>query len=443
MKGNTVLKTPVRILIGLGFCILLTITWVIAINSKSTAEKQLVLINTASELIDDGIYIRAVPLLEEAAGYIAAHTLTAENKLKTVYLALMDTRGFSRKYTTLLDKQMERHDAQPEVFMEAAVYYLSIAKLHEALNVLKSGIEKTRDVSLVTLYENSRYAYETNRVSYDEVTAIYGQTIQVRQEGNWGIAHADGSILIPCEYEKVSTFYEGRAVVMSEGAVFAVDRDNNRIAVPYEKIAGFKNLADGRIPLLVEGSWRRATGDFELGSYMFEDIGMYSGGYAAAKTNGSWGVIDLSTNWLIPPEYDEIIQDELGRCYAQGAVFVRTGDRVYLIVNGNRIEDVYEDARPFTSEGYAAVKKNGKWGFIDKAGNVVIPFNFDDALSFGQHLAAVKQGDYWGYISIYGHVVIDTIYYEAKSFSGGSAPVLTERGWQFITLLEYKKGASL
>jgi hypothetical protein len=194
---------------------------------------------------------------------------------------------------------------------------------------------------------------------------------------------------------------------------------------------------------LVEGSWRRATGDFELGSYMFEDIGMYSGGYAAAKTNGSWGVIDLSTNWLIPPEYDEIIQDELGRCYAQGAVFVRTGNRVYLIVNGDRIEDVYEDARPFTSEGYAAVKKNGKWGFIDKVGNVVIPFNFDDALSFGQHLAAVKQGDYWGYISIYGHVVIDTIYYEAKSFSGGSAPVLTERGWQFITLLEYKKGASL
>ena len=114
-----------------------------------------------------------------------------------------------------------------------------------------------------------------------------------------------------------------------------------------------------------------------------------------------------------------------------------------MFANGRFLDDFYEDARPFSDEGYAAVKKNGRWGFIDKNGNEMISFTFDDALSFGQHLAAVRIGDFWGYISIYGHVVIEPVFLGAKSFSEGSAPVLTERGWQFITLLEMKKGASL
>jgi len=130
--------------------------------------------------------------------------------------------------------------------------------------------------------------------------------------------------------------------------------------------------------------------------------------------------------------------DELGRCHAQGAVFARMGAQVYLLAGGRQAGGAFEDARPFSDEGYAAVKSGGKWGFIDTSGAVVIGFWFDDALSFGQHLAAVKVGEFWGYISIYGHVVIEPVFLEAKSFSNGSAPVLTDRGWQFITLTEYK-----
>lgn len=434
------MNKTVRIFIGVGCCALLIVSWIIATNSKSTAEKQLVLIGRAQEMINDGIYIRAAPLLEEAAGYNAVHTITAENELKRVYLALIDKAGFRRKYTTLLEKQMNRPGASPEVFIEAANYYLGISRIQEALAVLRTGIERTGDMSLLTLYEDSRYVFEISRTSYENVTAIYGSTVQVQYDGKWGIASADGIIIIPCEYEQISTLSRGQAIVRKAGRIYAVDADNNRIAVPDAEISDFGNLADNRIPVLIEGSWHRATWDFEVGANAFEAIGMYSGGYAAAKTNGRWGVIDLSNNWLIPPEFDAIIKDELGRCYAQGAVFVRSGDIVHLIVNGNIVGEAYEDAHPFSDEGYAAVKRNGKWGFIDTSGTVVIPFTFDDALSFGQHLAAVKIDGRWGYISRFGHIAIEPTFLDAKSFSEGSAPVLTERGWQFITLLEFKRG---
>jgi hypothetical protein len=437
------MKRADRFLIGACCVVLLMISWIVAANSKSTAVKQLELIQQAAGLMEDGIFILAVPLLEEAAGYNAAYTSAAEEELKRAYLALIDNRGFSRKYTGLLDKQMGRRDASPEVFAEAAGYYLGVSRTQDALEVLKAGIARTGSPELIALYESSRYAYEMNRTSYEYVGAIYGNTVQVQNGGLWGIARADGVLLIPCMYERISTFSGDRAVVKKDGEIYAVNRNNNRVAKLSGMADDIGNFANNRIPVFTEGVWRRATGELELGASAFQQMGMYSGGYAAAKSDEKWGVIGIASDWLVPALYDEIILDELGRCYAQGAVFARMGEAVYLLVGGRQVGDAYEDARPFPAEGYAAVKRGGKWGFIDTSGTVKIDFVFDDALSFGQHLAAVRQGELWGYISVYGNIVIEPAFEEAKSFSNGSAPVLTGHGWQFIMLLEYKKVATL
>ena len=437
------MKRANRILIGIGCIALLLVSWFIAVNSKSAVEKQKELLEQAAGLMNDGIYVNAVPLLEDAASYNTKYTTTVEEELKKVYLELIDTRGYRRKYTNLLETQMKRDDAHPNVYIEAANYYLSISKIPDALAVLRTGIGKTGNEDLADIYELNRYAYELNRTSYDYVAAIYGSTIQVQREGLWGLASADGILLIPCEYEKISTFSVDRAIVKKNDEIYAVNIDNNRVARLHEEAIDFGNIANDRIPLLFETGWQRATGEFLLGSSSFQQLGMYSGGYTAAKADGKWGVVDLAYNWLIPAEYDGIAQDELGRSYARGAVFVRAGDEVYLIVEGQQVGDAYEDAKPFSDEGYAAVKRNGKWGFIDTDGTVAIDFRFDDALSFGQHLAAVKVDEFWGYINLNGQIVIETVFLEAKSFSDGSAPVLTDRGWQFISLLEYMKGPGL
>jgi len=437
------MKKVIRILVGISCVALLFISWVIASESKSAAEKQLILIQKATEMMDEGVFIRAVPLLEEAAGYDAKYTLLAEDELKTAYLALIDKRGFSRKYLALLEKQTNSKDALPHVFIEKAEYYIEVSKFQEAFEVMRKGIEKTGDENIVTLYENTRYIYEINRPVYENVTELYNKTIQVQLDGKWGIAGDNGVLIIPCMYDKISNFYQDRAIVQISENIYAIDRENNRIFVADQNVSDFKNLADNRVPLLINENWIRASGDFELGTSVFEEIGMYSEGYTAAKINGKWGVIGIADKWFLPAEFDGIIPDEMGRCFAQGVVFVRSGKSVFLFTDGAFLNEPYEDAHAFNKEGYAAVKKNGKWGFIDTNGVPVIPFVFEDAMSFGQHLAAVKIGDHWGYINKQGNVVIDAIFHNAKSFSEGSAPVLTDRGWQIITLVEFKKGANL
>jgi len=286
------------------------------------------------------------------------------------------------------------------------------------------------------LYEKNRYEYRMGNNVFDEVTEFFSGTISVRRKDLWGVASAGGSLRIPCEYDKISTFSSGRAIVQEGSVIYAIDSDRNRVALLKDEALDFGNYSDGRIPFLTDKGWQLSAGDLQTRGPLFEEFGMFSDGYAAAKHNGKWGIVDTSLNWFLQPKFDGIIMDGLGRSCAQNAVFVKTGSQVHLYVNGERIGEAQEDAKPFSNIGYAAIKKNDKWGFINTSGEVAIDYKFEDALSFGQHLAAFKDGEYWGYINRCGQIAIEPVFLQAKSFSNNSAPVLTARGWQFITLFE-------
>ena len=76
---------------------------------------------------------------------------------------------------------------------------------------------------------------------------------------------------------------------------------------------------------------------------------------------------------------------------------------------------------------WAAVKDdNGKWGYIDKTGKLVIPCQWEATEGFSEKLAAVKDATgKWGYIDTKGNVVIPCQWYGAGYFnSSGQAEVL-------------------
>ena len=53
----------------------------------------------------------------------------------------------------------------------------------------------------------------------------------------------------------------------------------------------------------------------------------------------------------------------------------------------------YEQVRQFAKNGLAAAKKDGKWGYIDTTGAVVIPFQYNYAFSFSEGKALVSLGE--------------------------------------------------
>jgi hypothetical protein len=131
-----------------------------------------------------------------------------------------------------------------------------------------------------------------------------------------------------------------------------------------------------------------------------------------------------------------------------GMGIMREGDACHFIDrNGKKIDvRTWEDARLF-QRGLAAVKRGGKWGFIDTAGKLLIDCKFDEVGDFfvasedqdaeSPLLAAVSQAGRWGYIDSSGKVVIP-ISYEVRGRWGYGKIWLSplDKSWETIASYE-------
>lgn len=93
----------------------------------------------------------------------------------------------------------------------------------------------------------------------------------------------------------------------------------------------------------------------------------------------------------------------------------------------------FEAAGPFR-HGLAAVRRGGKWGFVDPAGREVVPPRFEDVGAFSaEGLAPVMEEGRWGYIGRDGAWAIAPRYDRAYAFVDGRAVVGVEVGRQTST----------
>lgn len=80
----------------------------------------------------------------------------------------------------------------------------------------------------------------------------------------------------------------------------------------------------------------------------------------------------------------------------------------------------------------ARVEKDGKYGYIDTTGRLVIPCEWDDASVFSEGLAYVGKNGKYGYIDTSGKLVIPCEWDDAGIFDEGIAPVEMDGKWGCI-----------
>ena len=85
-----------------------------------------------------------------------------------------------------------------------------------------------------------------------------------------------------------------------------------------------------------------------------------------------------------------------------------------------------------------SIKKEGKYGFTDTSGKVVIEPVYDDAESFQEGYALVEKNNVYGYINKVGRVKIDFTYEDASSFFQQAAIVRKNKETYLIDHAEKK-----
>lgn len=145
------------------------------------------------------------------------------------------------------------------------------------------------------------------------------------------------------------------------------------------------------------------------------------------KIQHSQRINTKSITLQIEPQFSE------AHHFSDGLAAVKVGGMYGYIDKTGKflINPKYSSAEDF-SEGLAAVRMRNsdgiyKSGFIDKSGKVIIKFEYDYANNFKEGLALVKIGSLnnykIGFINAKGEMVIKAIYDDGKDFSDGLAVV--------------------
>lgn len=87
----------------------------------------------------------------------------------------------------------------------------------------------------------------------------------------------------------------------------------------------------------------------------------------------------------------------------------------------------------YLSENRQAVKRGGRWGYLDENGRMAVEPRFQSAFSFSEGRAPVALDGRWGFIDLAGAIAVPARYHDVRAFRDGQAEVTMDgRTWTSV-----------
>ncbi len=301
---------------------------------------------------------------------------------------------------------------------------------------------KLESATITEIINRIEYYFYFNGEYHD--AGIYsGGLSPVQVDGKWGYVTQTGDKAVSMLYTYAGPFIEGLApVVDAEGNAYYIDTDGNKkhVVLGVENIEKLGLIEKGLFSLYDGEKWYFYNTDHQKVFGGFDDVSAIGNGIAAVKTNGNWQLVDRTGKDLTGKTYEAVAMDEKLVVYRNERLFVSDGNGYTMITaSGETVgSNTFEEVHIFNDTTYAAVKMDGKWGFIDKNGSFVIEPQYEDARSYANGLAAVMVNDLWGFVDSTGKMVIEPQFENVRDFnSDGCAFVFIDSEWKLLRL--YKK----
>lgn len=283
------------------------------------------------------------------------------------------------------------------------------------------------------------YGFETNWNSFTMIRPYSNNYYAVQNGEMWGYVTATGSSTSNKGVDKAfSVGDEGKRLQTVDERVVLIDANKVIYGIFSVVPESAGVLSEGKICIKVDGSYGYYN---ELGDYLFgtyEKAGAFKDGTAPVESEDGMFFIDTEGNKTNDLIYKDVVMNGNGVWNVRGHMLADAGNG-YQIYDAefNTIEGfIAEDVDILTEDGIFAFKKDGKWGFANLNGEVIIEPKFENAMSFSNGLAAVSNGEKWGFVNAEGQLGIDYQFMAADYFNDASSCfVETEtNNWQLITL---------
>jgi hypothetical protein len=166
-----------------------------------------------------------------------------------------------------------------------------------------------------------------------------------------------------------------------------------------------------------------------IGLHVFAQTPCNTSGPVPFEDHEKWGY--LSARGIVIP----LRFDLAGLFTAEGAIACVANQCGLLGRDGSFVAPTWNrQSRPFPenyAEGLAPANKDGQWGYVDRARNVVIPFKFKYAGQFDDGMARVRMNDKFFFINKEG-TRITPEFEGAFDFHEGLAAVIVGKNVGYI-----------
>ena len=236
---------------------------------------------------------------------------------------------------------------------------------YEAIDIGGDYINAIKDNNREVFNEKGE-KLQTTFVSHQKVNNNYA--IVIDENNNYNIADSSNNLLLKQGYVYIEYFTND---------LFIVTQGNN---------SGLINT-NGNVVVPIQYSTLQRIGDKDLLQ-------------AVTAKNNKLDLINESGNISEGIENGAIeVQDNYIKLYSDKNV-------KYFDMSGN--EKQYKDF--VSNNSVYAASKNGKWGLVDKNGNVVVDYTYDMVTEQNGEVAGVKKGDLWRIVDTSGKIIVNPTY---------------------------------
>lgn len=422
----------INIAIIVGLIVVCVVSWIaIASQTISHNEKIDEYVAQADEWVGKGLYQRAIKNYEMAVGI---------KPKEDIFIKAM--KAYDARYEEAPDETIDNYIA----FMESAVSNFPAS--HELVD--KMVLLYTIDSNPEGIYDcltraiqkgyNSdeiqkklaaaQYAFTLKRSEFSAIKQSVSNIYTVSRKGKWNTYDIDEGYLLSSEYENVGLCNADGIVVITGEDSRIIDAKGMVMGIFKKPVSDAGLFSDGLLPACSDGKYNyyNEFAEEQFGGY--EMASAFQDGRAAVKSNGTWQLIDTNGK-SVSEQFKEIVLNPQGQYLINGLFLAKNKDDIYYVYDKKLKKKAKLDCTDvdcISTDGIMAFCKDGKWGFVNTSGKVIIKPEYSKAKSFSNGLAAVYNGDKWGFINKQNQLAIDYQFIDV-GYLGSNAlcPVRTDK----------------
>lgn len=273
---------------------------------------------------------------------------------------------------------------------------------------------------------------------YDSIDTLKGvkNNLVVKKESKLGLVNSNGEVILDTLYEKIDNIVDNnKYIVKLDGTWLVIAKDGTKyLEGKVSNVAGMNNdniivINNGKYGIINLGEEEKVPYEYEELRYCFDNKYI-------AKKDGKYGVINLDKDVLVEFKYTNILHNynteylkaqkengafdyiskDMAVKFTAGDESVISNNYIAVKVSGEtKYYSLSLDEKAnkdlFTTNTLFVYKDNGKYGFKNKDGKVVVEAKYEDATEQNDcGFVAVKKDGLWGALDQYGKVVCETKY---------------------------------